>query len=186
MTMNTTQASEFATTALAKISKLFYAGATPTTCDMPMVGKVISEKGAVPNGNLTPVDDGMGLVVSEGLLALKDTITIKFAIGHELGHGTSLHILGDVGLAGISGQATEVIADLSAAYILVELGHTWTEVLASIGNWRTTGIFDPHVSGHHPPGDERVAHVKKLKDLIEQKVAFKAAAFQICNPLPRT
>lgn len=186
MSMTTDQAGAFVTAALSKISELFYAGATPTAFDMPMVGKVITEEGEQPNGNLTPIDEEIGLVVSKGLLALHDDLTIKFALGHELGHGTSLHILSQVGLEGISGQATEVIADLSAAYILVQLGSTWDAVIGSISTWRDTDIFDAHASGHHPPGDERVAHVRALQGLIGKKVAFKDAAYQICNPLPRS
>lgn len=185
MSMNATQASAFAKTALNKLSTLFYAGDTPYACGLPMVPVVKTEPGAIPNGNLTPTDDesGLGMVVSEGLLNITDDVTIKFALVHELGHGTSEHILKHVGLEGIAGEATEVIADLSAAYVLVQLGTPWDTVIASISQWRKTQIFDDHKDGDHPPGDERVVHVKKLQALLAKGLTFHDAAKQICKPL---
>lgn len=187
MSMNTTQASAFVKSALAKLSALFYANDTPYACGLPMVPFVKTEKGAIPNGNLTPTDDetGLGMVVSEGLLAITDDVTIKFALVHELGHGTSEHILKQVGLEGIAGEATEVIADLSAAYVLVQLGTSWDVVIASISQWAKTQIFDAHKDGDHPPGDARVGYVKKLRELIDKRVSFSEAASQICKPLNR-
>jgi hypothetical protein len=185
MSMNTEQANTFTRSALERISALFYAGDIPYACGLPMVAVVMTERGATPNGNLTPTDDGtgLGLVLSDGLLAIKDDITIKFAIAHELGHGTSEHILTRIGLGGIAGEATEVIADISSAYLLVELGTSWDALIGSIRQWRTTNIFDDHKSGDHPAGDARVAHVEKFRALIDRKVGFNDAARQICEPL---
>lgn len=185
MSMNETQASAFAKSALDKLSTLFYGGDTPYACDLPMVPVVKAERGATPNGNLTPTDDGsgLGMVVSDGLLNITDDVTIKFALVHELGHGTSEHILKHVGLEGVGGEATEVIADLSAAYILAELGTRWDTIIASISQWRKTKIFDEHKDGDHPPGDERVAYVKKLQELLGKGASFHDAAKQICKPI---
>ncbi|WP_312237971.1 M48 family metalloprotease [Stenotrophomonas sp.] len=186
MSMNATQASAFAKEALALISSQFYAGDTPYACGLPMVPVVKTEPGSVPNGNLTPTDDeeGLGMVVSEGLLAIADNVAIKFALAHELGHGISEHVLSKVGLTGASGEATEVIADLNAAYLLNQLGIGWDTVIASISEWRTSQIFDTHKEGDHPPGDHRVKYVKQLRALIVRKVAFNDAARQICQALP--
>ncbi len=111
-------------------------------------------------------------------------MAIKFALAHELGHGTSEHVLSKVGLTGASGEATEVIADLSAAYTLVQLGIRWDTVIDSISQWRKSQIFDTHKEGDHPPGDDRVKYVKQLRALIDKKVAFNDAARQICQALP--
>jgi len=186
MSMNAAQASAFAKEALALISSQFYANDTPYACGLPMVPVVKTEPGSVPNGNLTPTDDeqGLGMVVSEGLLAIGDNVAIKFALAHELGHGTSEHVLSKVGLTGASGEATEVIADLSAAYLLIQLGIGWDTMIDSISRWRTSQIFDTHKDGDHPPGDDRVNYVKQLRALIDKKVAFSDAARQICAALP--
>lgn len=180
-------AEQTAKSIIDKAKELFYDGGTPTVFGMNLVPSIKVVAGQTPNGNLAPAGSGgMGMEVSQGLLNIPDTVAIKFAIGHELGHGFSETILTKIGLKGVSGSATEVIADLAAAFILTKIGHTWPAVLASVQNWQTAGIFDANRSGDHPPGAERVTYINSLFSLMSAQAfsrSFEAAAKLVCNNL---
>jgi Zn-dependent protease with chaperone function len=185
MAMNSKQAEAVAQQIITSASKLFYNGKDPTVFGEKLVAKVVIEKGATPNASLTPVDGGYGVAVSQGLLDIKDDVAIKFVIAHELGHAFSETILTSIGMHGIGGEATEVIADLAAVHVLVEIGNSWTAVLASIAEWQTLDIFDAAKSGDHPAGAKRAQYIMRLSTAMTGpgKETFENAARQICNNL---
>jgi hypothetical protein len=185
MPLTPTQASAAVAALLDASAELFYDGERPTVFGEAMVPIVIEVPGAQPNGNLAPATGGYGIEASQGLLGLDDEVAIKFALAHEAGHGMSERILADIGLHGISGPATEVIADLASAYLLTRVGHSWPEVLTSVRAWRQTGIFDEHASGDHPAGADRVRHVETLAHTMAQQPppSFGETALAICQSL---
>lgn len=126
------------------------------------------EKGSTPNGNVTGFENEegtefwFGVVVSEGLLT-RDLVSQMFALAHELGHSVGVDVLPRIGLAGISGQRTEVVADLIAAYAVNLAGLSWDKILACVSGGVKSGIFDKEKSGHHPPGKDRARYVRQFR-----------------------
>lgn len=166
-------------------SRLFYDGGPFTVFGAyRVVPRVSLEPGAIPNGNLIPLNEReMGLSVSRGMLAIEDDTALRFALGHELGHGFSEALLTRVGLPGIGGSPTEVIADLGSAYLLSRTGSTWDEIVTAVRGWRRSGIFDENASGDHPGGADRASYVQTLRTLILEGHTFEDAAKAICMSL---
>lgn len=163
-----------------KASQLFYGGGKPKVFGQyALVAQIIEVPGSVPNGNLSPVSDSqMGVEATSGLIRLPNRIARDFSLGHELGHGFGEKITSDIGLAGISGTATEVIADLTSAYLLNQLGVLWDRLLAALRSAKAT-LFDQAQSGNHPPGDVRIANIGSLMQYLKNGSTFQEAAKSI-------
>lgn len=185
MAINSTQAGAAAQQFITLARKRFYGGKDPTVFGGKLVAEVVVDHaGTIPNGNLAPVANGWGLELSQGLLDLDDDLAIRFVIGHELGHAFSETILASIDLHGISGEATEVIADLAAAHMLVALGDSWGAVLKTVDKWKSLGIFDEDKSGDHPAGERRVHYIHELsRAMTDRKETFEQAARRICSGL---
>jgi hypothetical protein len=122
------------------------------------------------------------------LLALANVNTIKFGLAHELGHAFSEPLLKKIGMPGLDGPRTEVIADLGAAYLLTLAGVSWEDVIAGAEGWNipaNKGIFTVGWSGDHPPGAARIKYVKALKAKMTATppATFDAAAKEIMTKL---
>jgi len=115
-----------------------------------------SDKKFLPNASLTPVSKiELGVSVNGSLLALEDTISILFTLGHELGHAYTETVLREIDCLGINGTATEVVADVSSVLFLHIMGIDLQAINESISKWHLTNIFDLSASGDHPAGEER-------------------------------
>jgi hypothetical protein len=194
--MNDTEAEEALKQLIDKISTLFYDGKPFTifggTC--PVVSQITVEAGDIPNGNLAPMEQPSydpynptpyGLAVTQGVLNIDNNTALKFVLGHELGHGFSEVLLTKIGLRGVSGFLTEVVADLGSAYLLSQTGSTWDDILDAVDKWSKYQIFDPNQSGDHPPGDKRAEYVHTLKTLIaDNGQSFEDAVKGICESFP--
>src|ERR1700756_3611279 len=112
MAMNKVQAERALARMINIIGTLFYQGLPPTAFGSVILPKItaITHEG-VPNANLGGIGDtSYGVEVTKELLDIRDNTTIEFGLAHELGHAFSEEVLSQVGLAGVSGEATEVIA----------------------------------------------------------------------------
>jgi len=167
---------------IQKASQLFYGGGKPTVIGMNLEPTIMLEAGAMPNGNLSPTASGMGIIATRSFIDLPNRIARDFAIGHELGHGFGEKILPEIGLQGVSGKPTEVIADLTSAYLLNQLGIPWDRILAALRSAQGQ-IFDAVQSGDHPPGNLRIAYVGSLVELMSDNQTFKDAAKAILMSL---
>lgn len=182
--MNKYEAEQLLARMIPMVSQLFYHGDPATVHGtILLVPEIkIDNQLSVPNAQFFPIDtNSWGVEVSGKLLQL-DTGSIAFALAHELGHAFSEVVLDSIGLGGAAGRATEVIADLGAAYLLTFLNHNWVGILHTVDNGVHTGIFDAGSSGDHPPGKDRAHYVRYLHYLIvEAGCSFDVAAKQICE-----
>jgi hypothetical protein len=188
MTMSKAKAMSVASDIINAAKARFYDGADPTVLGCKITGGIRIEEGATPNGNLTPTGDvEYGLMLSEGVLAINDDDAIAFIIGHELGHGFTEQINNKIKLT-LNGAGTEVIADLTSAYLLTELQmkpRSWAKVLETVNNWKASGMFDENQNGQHPPGALRAQHVRSLFGLMNAAAplnrSFEAAVRQLLS-----
>jgi hypothetical protein len=165
-----------------KASQLFYGGGKPTVFGMNLEPHIMVEPGPGINGNLSPTASGMGVIATQGFINLPNRIARDFAIGHELGHGFGERILPEIGLQGVAGKPTEVIADLTSAYLLNQLGISWDRLMTALRSAQGQ-IFDVHQSGDHPPGDQRIAYIGTLMQLIAAGHSFQDASKAILMSL---
>ena len=129
----------------------------------------------------------------------------KFTYLHEIGHASTEHVLStylpQVQLAingrhktdeqpciapTVSGAATEVIADLTAACYLASQPTFNLEVAKASLEANTggpTSMFDNGWSGHHPKASQRIKYVEKLWDGLSAKESHDFA--NDCIPLMR-
>jgi Zn-dependent protease with chaperone function len=141
-------------------SQLFYGGDKPTVFGMQIVPEIVPDPSNVPNGNLSPAGAGMGIAASAPLMNLNNKVARDFAIGHELGHGFTEQVLRLINMQ-ITGAQDEVIADLTSAYLLNQMGISWNNLLTSLGS-ASGQIFDNAWSGHHPPAAIRIGYIRQL------------------------
>jgi hypothetical protein len=179
--MNEDKAKQALESMIRKVSELFYNGKPFKIFGdaYEIVPELKVEEDHTPNGNLAALGERtMGVQVTRGLLNLPDN-AVKFALGHELGHGFSEAALNFIGMHGVSGCVTEVIADLGSAYLLSRLNVEWEDIektaAAGVGN-----IFDRNWSGDHPPGEMRKHCVVSLAVLMKEGASFQEAAKAIC------
>jgi hypothetical protein len=179
--MNQTDAENRLRPMIKTVGDLFYGGG-----DFKIFGTYVMAPrlevtgGVTPNGNLTPIPGNrMGISVTRGLLALPDTAAM-FALCHELGHGFSEAALETLGMKGMGGCVTEVIADLGAAYLLSQSGVSWASITDTAVRGVALGIFDAGWSGDHPPGRMRADCVQSLAELMQGGVDFTTAAKAVC------
>src|SRR5262249_41516741 len=107
------------------VSRYFYDG-NPFTVfggDYTVVPRVTHvQQQTMPDGSLDGVDaTHVGVRVTSGMLQIHDNTAIHFAVAHELGHGFTEQLMNKLGI-GVQNAATEVIADLGAAYLLAQNG----------------------------------------------------------------
>ncbi len=165
---------------IKNVKKMFYKDGDFKIADLPVVATVVVNDQTHPDAVPTVTENGIGLEVTRGLIQLKDDNAIKFALAHELGHGFSLTVLTRCGLTGASGEVTEVVADLGAAYLLANSGVAWEDILHTVDDWQNSHIFTPYKSGDHPPGDKRATCVHSLYTLIQSGYTFEDAVKGIC------
>lgn len=179
--MNQTDAENRLRPMIRTVGDLFYGGGDFTIFGTyVMAPRLIVTGGITPNGNLTPIPGNrMGISVTRGLLNLPDTAAL-FALCHELGHGFSEAALETIGMKGVGGCVTEVIADLGAAYLLSQSGVTWAAITDVAVRGVTLGIFDAGWSGDHPPGRMRADCVQSLATLMQDGDEFGLAAKAVC------
>ena len=159
-----------------KASQLFYGGGKPTVFGMKMEPLIMLEAGLGVNGSLSPTaGGGMGVIATQGFLDLGNQVARDFAIGHELGHGFGEKILPEMGLGGISGSGTEVIADLTSAHILNQLGISWDRIFSALSSAQGQ-IFDTTQSGDHPPAVQRIGNIKSMMLYLSQGLSFHDSA----------
>lgn len=186
--MQPEEAQNVADAIIGQARALFYNGEGPTVFGMVLVPTTRWVNSVIPNGNLTPLETDpplMGMELSTGLLAIPNPAAVKFAIGHELGHAFSETILAKIGLRGVGGYATEVIADLASAYILMQIGIDTAAIQIAVNQGVAYGIFDVASSGDHPAGKDRARHVEELFQKMASGKSFEDAARQICKGLPK-
>ncbi len=184
MSMDQKQAELVLSDLIQRVKSKFYANGEFKIAEMPVVATVVvDDKTAYPDAVPTATENGMGLEVTKPLLQVKNDNAIKFALAHELGHGFSETVLTRCGLKGVSGEVTEVVADLGAAYLLADSGVPWKDILDTVDDWQTSQIFTPNKSGDHPPGAKRAEYVHSLYSLIQSEHTFEDAVKGICMSL---
>ena len=165
-----------------KASQLFYGGGKPTVFGMNLEPHIMVEAGPGVNGNLSPTASGMGVMATQGFINLPNRIARDFAIGHELGHGFGEKILPEIGMQGVAGKPTEVVADLTSSYLLNQLGISWDRILAALRSAQGQ-IFDAAQNGDHPPGNLRIAYIGTMVQLITENQTFQDSAKAILMSL---
>ena len=182
MAMNRTQAEKQLAQHIPLIGKHIYDGGKFTVFDgfYEVVPKIVVEPGGIPNGNLTPVGNGMGVRVSQGLLNVKDDCALVFGLAHELGHGFKQTLLEKIGMGQISGCVEEVAPDLGAAYVMHLGGWSWSAIRDATTKGVQHGIFDLGWSGNHPPGAMRATCVASFIELVGDGNDFTDCVKAIC------
>ena len=186
---------------------------TPSCFDGAVtVNDVVIDEGpgtGVINAALTPAG-GLGYAMGVGVEGPffgggVDRFSQKFTYLHEIGHSSKQHILSQylpqVQLAvngqrktdtqqcvapTVSGAATEVLADLTAAcYMSAQPTFNLAAAEASLDTNRggATSMFDQGWSGHHPTAAQRIKYVKKLWSDLAAKGGHHFA--NDCVPLMR-
>lgn len=182
MAMSKTQAEAQLAQIIPLVSKHIYDGKKFTVFDgfYEVVPKIVVQPGGIPNGNLTPIGNGMGVAVSQGLLSVSNDAAITFGLAHELGHGFKQTLLEKLDMGGISGCVTEIAPDLGAAYTMNLAGWSWTAIKEATRNGVAYGIFDLGWSGDHPPGEKRATCVASFVTLVTSGESFLDATKAIC------
>jgi len=101
-------------------------------------------------------------------------------VAHELGHGFTEQLMNKLAIQ-INGAATEVIADLGAAWLLFKNGTPWTAILHAVRHGVQSGIFDVGWVHDHPPGSERAAYVEQFYAHMSRGHSFGTAVAMIAN-----
>ena len=160
--------------------KLLFAGKPPTTFggSIKIAGGLNIVEGNLPDGTAFAIsEDTYGVEISEGVVRMPTGQSRDFVIAHEYGHLFSEKVAEGMKLPGVGGKATEVIADLISAYLLIE---TWNaggpptkrkllEDTLIAGLERDKAKVFGGESGDHPSGEKRIEYIKTLFKKLDAK-----------------
>jgi len=182
--MGISQANRFLESSMKDIRKIFFKGKTPMSgFGLEIVSKIHIMKDVKVNAEQWVRQNKKGIMqngvsVTSGLLQIRDSNAIKFAILHEMGHLLTMQFTKTFKLK-LSMVQLEVIADLSSVFLMKRTGVSWNQIERAVRGWKNAHIFDSQWSGAHPPGSDRTKIIKRFIKLSKSGISFQKAVKKI-------